>query len=57
VIQSEISKAFKGMYADPFKVAYDYVVPALNEVFGPQNMGWKTETLPDRKKLVKAIGK
>jgi hypothetical protein len=56
-IQFELAKAFKGMSADPFKFAFDFVLPALNAVFGPQNTGWRTETLPDRKKLVKAIKK
>lgn len=55
IVQQEISKAFKGLFADPFKVAYDYVVPALNAVFGPQNKGWKSEKRSDGKMWVRAL--
>ena len=56
-VQAEISKAFKGMYAEPFQVAYQCVVPALEAIFGKQNKGWKSEKRQDGKVWVKAIGK
>jgi uncharacterized protein len=56
-VQAEISKAFKGMYDDPFRVAYECVVPALEAIFGKQNKGWRSEKRRDGKMWVKAIGK